>query len=479
MSILSKKKNYTSLFISEEKLQILRLDKKKSKVLGLAEAKLASGIVESGAVKDQEKLAQAIKTLFQSAKFTDRFVVVGIPENKSYTKVLTLPKLKADELTEAVTWEAETYLPISIDQVYLDWKIIGESEKDEIIILLVAVPKDIIDGYTASLQRIGLVPIAFETTALSLVRLIEKQDTRALMVDIRSKHAVLTLSKAQAIQASSIVSRNSQDQAEDRRNLIQTIKKMLNFYEGKQHQAEPVNTIFISGEDLSQDLLTEIANATGREVKPCPMIVQNLPQQESLNFAVVSSLAMKEIASPDDEDTINLLPPTIQDEFDQIQKKKTIKTWSALSLITLLLTTTASIATLFYFQSVHTSLKNEKLSAPLPPAEAGVAIQRTNSFNRQAKTIVDIGSQRKFPQERILNIISKIPEGIQVISINIDEIQHKIRIVGRASKRDVLLKFRDDIETLSEIEVAILPLTSLQKAENIDFVLTADIKKDV
>src|SRR4030043_1338735 len=194
-----KGKTYTSLFICEEKLQIIRLDKNREKVVGLAEAILPEGIVKAGEVTDPEKLSQAIASLFQSVRLKDHFVVVGIPENKSYTKVLTLPKLKEDELNEAVTWEAESYLPVAIDQVYMDWKIIGEKDDHELRILLIAVPKEIIDGYTDALRRIQLIPIAFETTALSLVRLIENLNIRAIVLDVRKQHAVLTLSKGKEI----------------------------------------------------------------------------------------------------------------------------------------------------------------------------------------------------------------------------------------------------------------------------------------
>ncbi len=471
-----KKRTYTSLLISEEKIQLLRIDKKKLAVTSLAEAKLNTGLVNSGEVVNQEQLAQAIISLFQSAKLTDRFVVVGIPENKSYTKVLRLPKLKATELTEAVSWEAETYLPVAIDQVYMDWKLIEDPEKDDLNILLIAVPKDIIDGYTNALTLAGLIPIAYETTSLSLVRLVEDQNIRALIVDIRQRHAVLTLAKGKAIQASSIVAITSQDQSKETKNLIQTINKMLTFYEGKQDSIEKVKTIFISGEGLTQALLTEIANETKREVKPCPIKVKNLPQNQLLNFAVVSSLAMKEIASPDDEETINLLPPNIQDKFDQTQKKKTSNFWLTITIIIVALSAAASIATFLYFHSLQASLLSQQTSIPPPPLETGEAVKQTNSINRAAKTIIDVSQKRIFPQQRLTDIIPKVPSEIKVISIRIDEINGKLRIVGRAQKRGDLLKFRDDIETLEKVEQAILPLSSLQQAENIDFVLTASLK---
>lgn len=475
MKLFKRRKTYPSLIITEEKVQVLYLDKSGEKVISLAEVKLDKSVVSAGEVKDQEKLILALRQLFQAAKIDERSVVVGIPENKSYTKVINLPKLKAEELTEAVTWEAETYLPVPLEQVYMDWKVISDEKKDEISILLIAVPKEIIDGYTHTLKKAGFYPLAYETTALSLVRLIESQEIRALVIEVGLQYAVLTLSKGKAIEASSIVSLR-EEEGHGISFLVQTINKMIKFYNEKRDDKEKVATIFICGEGLIQSHLEEITKGTNHAVKLCPIPVKNLPTNKEQNFAIVASLAMKSIEAPIDEHTINLLPPTIQEEFDQIKRHKANKLLLTFSTLIISLITLSSLVVLLYFTSTRNSLESQKLSMPPPPTEISSAVKATNRLNYSSKLIVKIGSQRVFPHKRLDQILQSLQSGVRIINISINENQKSLRIVGQAQTRADLLQFKDNLESKEDISNAILPLSVLQQSENINFMLSATLK---
>jgi len=358
----------------------------------------------------------------------------------------------------------------------MDWKIISE-DKDIIKILLIAVPREIIDGYTTALGEAGLTPVAFETTALSLVRLIEKEGSRTLILELQREHAVLTLTKGKLIEASSIVSLVAEEgEAAGLPYLIQTIQKMLSFYETKHKEEEKVQTIYICGEGATQSAVTEIAKASGRQVKPSPIPIENLPKGKELGFAVVSSLAMKEITAPKDVNTINLLPPSIQEKFDRLQtqwinKYLLIATTAITSIVTL-----SALGALIYLGSLQASLQSEKLKLEPLPAETGRVIKDTEHLNRDAETIVKIGKKTAFPQTRLAIILPNVPEGVAIVSIALDENQKKLRLVGRAQTRTNLLKFRENLEATEMYSQATLPLSSLEQSENIDFVLNANMQ---
>lgn len=475
MILPRRRKIYPSLIISEEKIQVLRLDKEGKRVTHLAEEKLVPSVIVEGQVKNIQSLADSLKRLFQTAKISERLVVVGIPENKCYTKVITLPKLKTNELAEAVIWEAETYLPVPLDQVYVDWKIIDE--KEQYSILLIAVPKEIIETYTESLKLANLIPIAFESTALSLVRLVEKQNIRALIIEVQQKHAVLTLTNSKAIEASSIIA-FEEDVEKSTNNLIETINKMLKYYESKKKDLPKVETLFVCGEAATNNLLTAIAEKTERQVHICPIPVENLPQKSTHNFAVVASLAMKDIQAPKDQHTINLLPAHIQEEFDKQNKTKASRTTIVTSTIITSIIFFSALAMFIYINIVKSDLESAKLELPLLPAETGKAIIQIQRLNKAAKLVITVGEKRTFPQSRLASILPAIPERVNITSISIDETQNKIRIVGVARTRADLLTFKDNIQSQAMFSEPILPLSSLQLAENIDFLLTATINED-
>jgi len=472
MIAFARKKFYPSLIISEEKIQVIRLDETGKRINRLAEERLDPQIIESGEVKDPQKLAKSLRTLFAAAKITENLVVVGIPENKCYTKVLELPKLKFNELEEAVTWEADTYLPVESEKVYMDWKIVREDQKNTVSILLIAVPKEIIEGYNSALKMAGLTPVAFETTALSLVRLIENSQERTLMVEILERHAVLMLSKGKAIESSSIVAFSEGSEQENFKNLIQTIVKMLTYYEEKKNQ-EKIQRIYICGEGASDSVRQTIAAGTGRSVEFAPVPVENLPKGKEQSLTVVSSLAKTEIQAPRDQYTINLLPPAIQGEFDHVNTESGMKFLLIVSTaVTISLTFSALIA-LLVLNNQNASLASQKKQLGPLSAQTGQVVAETQRLNWASSTIVSVSEKQTFPQGKIAQILSNTPEGVNIVLITLDENQHKLQITGRAATRQDMLKFRDNINSGGSFTDAILPLSSLERSQNVEFILTA------
>jgi type IV pilus assembly protein PilM len=54
--------------------------------------------------------------------------------------------MSESEISTAVPVEAESFIPLPIEQVYLDWQILGRKE-DKQEILIIASPKEFVDKY--------------------------------------------------------------------------------------------------------------------------------------------------------------------------------------------------------------------------------------------------------------------------------------------------------------------------------------------
>lgn len=469
------KRYYPSLIISQEKIQVIRLDDSGQRISHLAEERLDPQVIEAGEVKDTKALARSLTKLMTGAKIDTPQVVVGIPENKCYTKVLMLPKLKSEELAEAVSWEADTYLPVDSESVYMDWKIVDGGQKASTTVLLIAVPKEIIEGYTGALVEAGLTPVAFETTALSLVRMTEKEKRRTLIIEINMEHAVLTLTHGSAIEASSIASFPHEGENTIIEKVTSTAATMLSYYEEKKDK-EKIERIYICGERAQEAFRSGLEKGTGREVVFAPLLAQNIPKGQEMSFAVAASLAKTEIQAPTDEYTINLLPPQIQEEFDRVKGKKTNMVLAVVTTTVTAIITIAATAAYLILGHTQSSLQREKASLPALPVETGRIITDTQGVNRAASAVVHAYGLRSFPQGQVAEILANLPEGISVTLVRIDERLGTIQVTGRAVRRADLLTFRDNLDRTQLFSDAILPLASLQHPENIDFTLTANLR---
>ncbi len=158
-NIFSKKYHYIGLHINAHAFKALEFDFGRTTTMrGFTNIPMSKGLIVNDAFTNQEGLAQLIVTSLekpQFGSFSSNRVVISIPEDKSFIRVINMPKMGETEAENAIMFEAEAYIPLPIDQVYFDWKIIREIG-ESMDVLLIASPKEYVDTYLAILEKAGL-----------------------------------------------------------------------------------------------------------------------------------------------------------------------------------------------------------------------------------------------------------------------------------------------------------------------------------
>jgi len=122
---------------------------------------------------DQQALAHLIRELIKNTGAKANEVNISLPESQVFTRVIEMPALSNRELTSAIRWESEQYIPLPLDQVNLDFSILSdgkESGNGKIKVLLVAAPKALTERYMQILELAELTPVAAETEIIALSR---------------------------------------------------------------------------------------------------------------------------------------------------------------------------------------------------------------------------------------------------------------------------------------------------------------------
>lgn len=133
---------------------------------------------KDGVILQPEIVAKAAHELFQKhliGDITTKRVAVAIPTYRAYTRSLQLPKLKHKELREAVQLEAEQYIPLSLEELYLDYEVVQQT-KDSTELFAVAAPRTIVDSYLDLAQILDLEVVLIEPTLSSSGRLFSLDD---------------------------------------------------------------------------------------------------------------------------------------------------------------------------------------------------------------------------------------------------------------------------------------------------------------
>ncbi len=171
------------LEITDASIRVMKLKRrgKEIRVVSVGVAELPAGAIKEGDVKDEDKLAAAIKEAVAKAageKIKTKYAVVSLPENKAFLQVIKMPQLKNDDLRAAVTFEAENYIPLPLEKVYLDFEPVenGSTENDpDCEVMIAALPRDPVDALIKAITKAGLVPVAMELESGAICRALSHE----------------------------------------------------------------------------------------------------------------------------------------------------------------------------------------------------------------------------------------------------------------------------------------------------------------
>lgn len=133
-------------------------------------------------------VSRAIRAVLDEARIKTKAVIFSIPDFSTFCTSFELPPMSANELKDAVYYNASQYIPLPITETTLDWRLIGGTpgEKQSTLkIFLIAIPNHIIEDYQKVAQLAGLELYAVEAEALGLVRSLVRENKNCVcLIDI-------------------------------------------------------------------------------------------------------------------------------------------------------------------------------------------------------------------------------------------------------------------------------------------------------
>jgi type IV pilus assembly protein PilM len=184
--------------LSVKTFQIER-DGKKDVIRSFSQLDIPEGLIDDGRILDKEKVAILIRSAIDKArpkKISTKKVICSLPESKVFLRIINIPNVSEEEAGEAIKWEIEASIPLSVDQVYFDWQFL-ESTKNRQNVLTVAVARDVVDDTIEVLEKAGLMVFGLEMESVASARSLIKTDMTSeeifLIVDLGSKRTSFTI----------------------------------------------------------------------------------------------------------------------------------------------------------------------------------------------------------------------------------------------------------------------------------------------
>jgi type IV pilus assembly protein PilM len=170
-------------------------------------------VVEEGIIKNREKLIDILKKSMGGIKgdiIKTPYAVCSLPEQHGFIKIIQLPKMRPEEVKQAIRWEAEANIPFSLDEVYLSWQIIPSKRRDDRTeVLISAAPKNLVDEYLEVFREANIEPAVFEIESTATVRSLIKDEFSSkpvLVIDLGFTRTSFIIFAGQSIRFTSSIS---------------------------------------------------------------------------------------------------------------------------------------------------------------------------------------------------------------------------------------------------------------------------------
>jgi len=153
------------------KLLELGLSGDRYRVESYAVVPLPENAVEEKNIADVEAVGGAIKRAVTRAGTRTRQAAVAVAGSAVITKIISMPaSLSDDDMADQIQLEADQYIPYPMEEVNLDFEVLGPSEKNEemVNVLLAASRSENVDIRVAALEVGGLIAKVVDVEAFAM-----------------------------------------------------------------------------------------------------------------------------------------------------------------------------------------------------------------------------------------------------------------------------------------------------------------------
>ena len=163
------------------------------------------GSVVDGEIKKKDQVVSALERAIASSRphaLSSRFAYCSLPETKAFLRIIDVPVMSDDELKEAIKWEIEENIPLSIDQVYFDWQVLQKSlnkKQGRMDVLIVAVSRPVVEGFIEAVESAGVEIVGMEIESLAQARSLlcrecrEEQEKTTMIIDIGDRRTSILI----------------------------------------------------------------------------------------------------------------------------------------------------------------------------------------------------------------------------------------------------------------------------------------------
>jgi len=145
--------------ISSAAVKLVELGKVRGgfELKSMAIVPLPRDVIVENEIIDSMTVTQALEDAVRIASPSSLDVIFAVSGNALIIKTVTMPLMTELELEASIEFEADQHIPYDMEDVYLDFQILGVTDDGaEMEVVLVACKRDVIEAYQQVIQEAGM-----------------------------------------------------------------------------------------------------------------------------------------------------------------------------------------------------------------------------------------------------------------------------------------------------------------------------------
>lgn len=173
-----KEKSVLGIDISSTSVKIIEVsgDFENPIILGYGIESFPENTVEGNAIKDVDLIAVSVKRLIARHRFQSKQAALAVPDSAVISKTVQMNDgLTDQEMEELVVIEADKYIPYPIDEINLDFQILGPSAKGNSMldVLIVASRSENVSARVEAITQAGLEAKVVDVESYAVERAVQ------------------------------------------------------------------------------------------------------------------------------------------------------------------------------------------------------------------------------------------------------------------------------------------------------------------
>jgi len=288
------------------------------KVINWATHSLEPDMFEEEVIIDPQAFGAIVRQLMASSGIQARDITISVSGLYSLSRIVTVPTPLEQPVTEEAVFEAAAeVMPLSEEDLYVSWQTIAPGEGGQLV-LVVGVPRDILDSEMRALKSIGINPRTLDLKTMALARAVDREKAIILNIEPNSFDIVLIVDGLTEVMRTTAWQEDDFSLEDAAEHLSSAVELTVNFYDSHHpgFPLDPATPFFITGQMSGNlALMEQLQATTSYPIEPLTPPLECPPHLPVSQYAVNIGLALKGTSSYKNPDQgqysvpdLNLLP---------------------------------------------------------------------------------------------------------------------------------------------------------------------------